>query len=66
LRRPTGRLISRQPQTAWADAVAGAFSSVILHLLGLGPFNFRFPYQGLPQRLIGVEDDAKVRKELLA
>jgi len=40
--------------------------ATILHLLGFDPFNFRFPYQGLPQRLIGVEDDAKVRKELLA
>jgi Protein of unknown function (DUF1501) len=40
--------------------------ATILHLLGLDPFNFRFPYQGLPQRLIGVEDDAKIRKELLA
>ncbi len=40
--------------------------ATILHLLGLDPFKFRFPYQGLPQRLIGVENDARVRKELLA
>ena len=40
--------------------------ATILHLLGLDPFKFRFPYQGLQQRLIGVENDARVRKELLA
>ena len=39
--------------------------ATMLHLLGLDPLNFRFPYQGLPQRLIGVEGDARVRKELL-
>jgi len=40
--------------------------ATILHLLGLNPHTFRFPYQGLQQRLIGVEDDGRVRKELLA
>jgi uncharacterized protein (DUF1501 family) len=40
--------------------------ATILHLLGLDPFKFRYPYQGLQQRLIGVENDGKVRKELLA
>jgi hypothetical protein len=40
--------------------------ATILHLLGLDPMNVRFLYQGLPQRLIGVEGDARVRKELLA
>ena len=40
--------------------------ATILHLLGPDPFNIRFAYQGLPQRLIGVEGDARVRKELLA
>ena len=40
--------------------------ATILHLLGLDPFNYRFLYQGLPQRLIGVEGEAKIRKELLA
>ncbi len=40
--------------------------ATMLHLLGLDPMNFRFLYQGLPQRLIGVEGDARVRKELLA
>jgi hypothetical protein len=39
--------------------------ATMLHLLGLDPMNFRFLYQGLPQRLIGVEGDARVRKELL-
>ena len=40
--------------------------AAILHLLGLGPFTFRFPYQGLQQRLIGVEDGVRIRKDLLA
>jgi hypothetical protein len=40
--------------------------ATILHLLGLDAHKFRFPYQGLQQRLIGVEDGAKVRRELLA
>jgi len=40
--------------------------ATILHLLGLDAERFRFPYQGLQQRLIGVEGDGHVRKELLA
>ncbi len=40
--------------------------ATILHLLGLDAHKLRFPYQGLQQRLIGVEGDAKVRKELIA
>ena len=40
--------------------------ATILHLLGLDAYKLRYPYQGLQQRLIGVENDAKVRKELLA
>ncbi len=40
--------------------------ATILHLLGLDAEKFRFLYQGLPQRLIGVEGDGHVRKELLA
>ena len=40
--------------------------ATILHLLGLDAEKFRFPYQGLQQRLIGVEGDGRVRKELLA
>ena len=42
------------------------FQATILHLLGLDPFTFRYPYQGLQQRLIGVEDGVRIRKELLA
>jgi hypothetical protein len=37
-----------------------------LHLLGLDAHQFRYPYQGLDQKLIGVEGDGIVRKELLA
>jgi hypothetical protein len=40
--------------------------ATILRLLGLDAEKFRFPYQGLQQRLIGVEGDGRVRKELLA
>jgi hypothetical protein len=39
--------------------------ATMLHLLGLDAEKFRFPYQGLQQRLIGVEGDGRVRKELL-
>jgi hypothetical protein len=40
--------------------------ATILHLLGLDPFTFRYPYQGLQQRLIGVDNEPKIRRELLA
>jgi hypothetical protein len=40
--------------------------ATILHLLGLDAWKLRFAYQGLQQRLIGPEGDAKVRKEILA
>jgi hypothetical protein len=40
--------------------------ATLLHQLGIDAEKFRFPYQGLPQRLIGVEGDGRVRKELLA
>jgi hypothetical protein len=40
--------------------------ATILHLLGLDAWKLKFPYQGLDQKLIGVEGDARVRKELLA
>ncbi|MGC8643002.1 MAG: DUF1501 domain-containing protein [Isosphaeraceae bacterium] len=39
--------------------------ATILHLLGLDAEKLRFAYQGLQQRLIGVEGDGHVRKELL-
>ena len=34
--------------------------------LGLDPWRFSYPYQGLQQRLIGPEGHATVRKEILA
>jgi hypothetical protein len=40
--------------------------ATILHLLGLDPFRFSYPYQGLQQRLIGPEGNAKVQTQLLA
>jgi len=40
--------------------------ATILHLLGLDPWKFSYPYQGLDQRLIGPEGDATIRKEILA
>jgi hypothetical protein len=41
--------------------------ATILHLLGLDPFQQKFSYQGLEQRLIGPDDAAaRVRQELLA
>jgi hypothetical protein len=40
--------------------------ATVLNLLGLDPWKLTFPYQGLQQRLIGPEGDAKVRTEILA
>jgi hypothetical protein len=40
--------------------------ATILHLLGLDAWKLRFPFQGLQQRLIGPEGDAKVRQEVLS
>lgn len=40
--------------------------ATILHLLGLDPWKLTYSYQGLEQRLIGVEGKAKVHKALLA
>lgn len=40
--------------------------ATILHLFGLDAWKLRYPYQGLQQRLIGPEGEAKVRKEILA
>jgi hypothetical protein len=39
--------------------------ATMLHLLGLDAERFQYPYQGLQQRLIGVEGDGRVRRELL-
>ena len=40
--------------------------ATIQHLLGFDAHKFRYPYQGLEQRLIGPTDEARVRKELVA
>jgi hypothetical protein len=40
--------------------------ATILHLLGLDPWKFSYPFQGLQQRLIGPEGDAKVLRGILA
>jgi hypothetical protein len=40
--------------------------ATILHVLGLDPWKFRFPYQGLQQRLIGPEGKAEIIREILA
>lgn len=39
--------------------------ATILHLLGLDPYKFRFPYQGLEQRLIGVEGGVELIKGVM-
>lgn len=40
--------------------------ATILHQLGLDPFTFNYPYQGLNNRLIGPTDEARVLKDILA
>jgi uncharacterized protein DUF1501 len=41
--------------------------ATILHIMGLDPFQMRYPYLGLDQRLIGPDDAAaKIRPELLS
>jgi hypothetical protein len=40
--------------------------ATVLHLLGLDAWKFRYPFQGLQQRLIGPEGEAEVRKEILS
>ncbi|MCS6862071.1 MAG: DUF1501 domain-containing protein [Abditibacteriales bacterium] len=40
--------------------------ATILHLLGLDAWKLTYPYQGLQQRLIGPEGEAKVRTEILS
>ena len=39
--------------------------ATILHAMGLDPYRFAFPYQGLNQRLIGPTDEGRVRKDVL-
>jgi hypothetical protein len=40
--------------------------ATVLHLMGLDPWKFTYPFQGLQNRLIGPEGEAKVRTELLS
>ncbi len=40
--------------------------ATILQLLGLDPWKLRYTYQGLQQRLVGVEDGVRVVNEILA
>jgi hypothetical protein len=40
--------------------------ATILHLLGLDPHKFSYPYQGLNQRLIGPTEDPRVQHALIA
>jgi hypothetical protein len=40
--------------------------ATILHLLGLDPWKLTYNYQGLKQRLIGVEGKARLHKQLFA
>jgi hypothetical protein len=40
--------------------------ATILHLLGLDPYEFHFPFQGLKNRLIGPTDEGRVLKGVLA
>ena len=40
--------------------------ATILHLAGLDPFTFSYPYQGLKHRLIGPTDKSKLHPKILA
>jgi hypothetical protein len=40
--------------------------ATILHLMGLDPFKFSYPYQGLDQRLIGPEAGPRILRDLIA
>jgi hypothetical protein len=42
------------------------FQATVLHLLGMDPYRFSFPYLGLNQRLIGPTDDGKIVRPILA
>lgn len=39
--------------------------ATILHQLGLDPWEFSYPFQGLDQRLIGPEGKARIVEEIL-
>ena len=51
-----------------ADGAASVhdLQATILHLLGFDPERLRYPFQGLEQRLIGVEEGPRVVREWLA
>jgi hypothetical protein len=40
--------------------------ATLLHLLGLEPYKFSYPYQGLNNRLIGPADEGRIVTEILA
>ncbi|MHB8956465.1 MAG: DUF1501 domain-containing protein [Pirellulaceae bacterium] len=40
--------------------------ATILHLLGLDPFRFSYPYLGLNQRLIGPTDEGRILEEIIS
>ena len=40
--------------------------ATLLHLLGLDPYEFHFPYQGLNQRLIGPTNEGRIVQQILA
>jgi hypothetical protein len=40
--------------------------ATLLHLVGIDPYKFSFPYQGLNQRLIGPTDEGQIVKDILA
>ena len=40
--------------------------ATILHQIGLDPYQFSFPYQGLNQRLIGPTQKGRVIKDILS
>lgn len=67
-----------KPGTAWGETDEFGYYPVenpvsvrdlqatIQHLLGLDPYRFSFPYQGLNNRLIGPTDEGKVLKGIIA
>jgi hypothetical protein len=40
--------------------------ATLLHAVGLDPYRFHYPYQGLDQRLIGPTDEGRVLRDILA
>ena len=40
--------------------------ATIQHVLGLDPYRFSYPWQGLNNRLIGPSDEGRVLKEILS